>query len=55
MRITAPSMRGGSIIGEIGTVWQPNINRALWVEGSLQGSCGKKEGYGAKLGVSIGF
>ncbi len=53
--IAAPSMRGGSVIGEIGTVWQPNINRALWVEGSLQGSCGKKEGYGAKLGVSIGF
>ncbi len=53
--ITAPSMRGGSVIGEIGAVWQPNITRALWIEGALQGSLGKYESYGAKLGVSIGF
>ncbi len=55
MGITAPSMRGGSIIGEIGTVWQPWVTRALWVEAALQGSVGKNENYGAKLGVSIGF
>ncbi len=55
MGITAPSMHGGSVIGEIGTVWQPSLNRALWIEGALQGSVGKNENIGARLGVSIGF
>ncbi len=55
MGITAPSMRGGSVIGEIGAVWQPSLTRALWIEAALQGSVGKNENYGAKLGISIGF
>ncbi len=55
MGISAPSMRGGSVIGEIGTVWQPSLSRALWVEAALQGSVGKNENYGARLGISIGF
>ncbi len=55
MGITAPGMRGGSVIGEAGVIWQPDVNRALWLEGAVQGSMGKNENYGAKVGVSIGF
>ncbi len=53
--ITAPSMRGGSFIGEIGAVWQPSLSLPLWIEAALQGSVGKNENYGAKIGISIGF
>ncbi len=53
--ITAPSMRGGSVIGELGVIWQPSLARALWLEAALQGSVGKNENYGARIGVSIGF
>ncbi len=55
MGITSPSMRGGSVIGEIGAVWQPSLNHALWLEGALQGSVGKRENYGGRIGVSLGF
>ncbi len=53
--ITAPSMRGGSVIGEIGAVWQPKTTRPLWLEFAAQGSAGKNTGYAGKVGVSIGF
>ncbi len=53
--ITRPSMRGGTFIGEIGAVWQPNIARPLWLEFAVQGSAGKNSGYAGRCGVSIGF
>ncbi len=53
--ITSPSMRGGSVIGEIGVIWQPDATRPLWIEGGVQGSLGKRDGYSGKLGCTIAF
>ncbi len=54
-RVAAPSMRGGSLIGEIGTSWQPWVQKPLWLNGGIQGSVGKTQGYGANLGCTIVF
>ncbi len=53
--VAAPSMRGGSLSGELGTTWQPNLDRPLWFNGGVQGVIGKREGYGANLGCTLGF
>ncbi len=55
MGVAAPSMRGGSLSGEIGTTWQPNLNRPLWFNGGVQAGVGKREGYGANVGCTIAF
>ncbi len=55
MGITAPSMRGSSFVGEIGTVWQPNVAKPLWFDFGVQGSTGKVTGGTGKFGVTIGF
>ncbi len=53
--VAAPSMRGGSLSGELGASWQPNLNRPLWLNGGVQGVVGKREGYGANVGCTIAF
>ncbi len=54
-RVDAPSMRGSTLIGEIGAVWRPDETKPLWVEASLQSSTGKATGYGAHVGCTLGF
>ncbi len=54
-RVDAPSMRGGSVIAEVGAVWQPCENKPLWVEGGIQASAGKTQGYGTNVGCTIAF
>ncbi len=53
--ISAPSMRGGSFIGEIGTSFQPSPNRPLWLNAGVQGYVGKQSGCSASVGCSIAF
>ncbi len=55
MGMDAPSMRGGSLIGEIGTSWQPCEQTPLWLHGGIQGSVGKVQGYSANIGCTVAF
>ncbi len=54
-RADSPNKRGGSFIGELGVIWRPVETKPLWVNGGIQGSVGKVQGFGANAGCTIAF
>jgi outer membrane autotransporter protein len=53
--IDAPSMRGGTGIGELGLVFRPSANRSLTADLGVQGYVGKRQGVTGALRVGWAF
>jgi len=53
--IAAPSLRGGTGIGELGIAFQPASNRGVFVDLGVQGYTGKREGFTAAIHVGKNF
>lgn len=53
--ITAPSLRGGTGVGELGVLFQPIAGKAMFIEAGMNGYVGKREGFGGNVRFTIDF
>lgn len=53
--IAAPSLRGGTGIGELGVLFQPVAGKAMFIEAGVNGYVGKREGFGGNVRFTIDF
>jgi len=55
LAIDAPSLRGGTGVGEVGLIWKPTSYRGLYADLGIQGYTGQREGITANLQVGRRF
>lgn len=53
--ITAPSLRGGTGVGELGVLFQTVTGKAMSIEAGMNGYVGKREGFGGNVRFTVEF